>query len=217
MYHLLLLLLLLLAAEGSGAHPRWSRGAPSPPKHRLDLHVAVKQDADGVRRLERALWRNADPRDAMHYGRHLSAGAVKRMVAPDAGAFRAVDAWLEGAGVDPVRAVVSHGGDFVRVSVTVTEAERLLPGAQYRAYIERGPQGGRTVHRVADPAAFSLPPTLRAHVDFVEPTVTFPAKFAPMVRREDNANQNVDQNLKTYPSTLRRTCLLYVAAPHSGV
>ena len=63
----------------------------------LDLSIAVKQNADGVRQLEQAL-EAVDPTNEEHYAKHPTPAEVKRLVAP-AQASLDVDAWLRGAGV----------------------------------------------------------------------------------------------------------------------
>jgi tripeptidyl-peptidase-1 len=130
------------------------------------------------------------------------------MVAPSQSSLDAVHAWLRGAGVS--KGVVSPGGDYVRATVTVGEAERLFPGAQYAAFVDRTEH--RVVHRVRDPEAFALPAELREHVDFVEPTVTFPPKSVRVHSSKDKGKKKENAaraappppaGLKTNPSTLR--------------
>ena len=194
-----LLLTLLISSASAAPNPtRWVAKSPSPQDHRLDLSIAVKQNSVGVANLEKALWQQSNPVDE-HYGKHLSPHQVKAMVAPDPAALVAIDTWLESAGVNADRASTSSGGDFVRITVTVAEAEKLMPGATYVRYAERGADQGRNVHRVADPASFSLPSVLRSHVDFVAPTTTFPTKFSPLVR----SSSKKEKGLKTTPSSLR--------------
>ena len=161
---------ILLLREASAL---WAMQAPGPVDGDilLDLSIAVKQNADGVQQLEQALWRQSDPTDEEHYAKHLTPAEVKRLVAPAQASLDAVDAWLRDARVAAADAAkISASGDYVRVTVSIAEAERLLPGAQYVPYKE----GSRTVHRVKDRHAFSLPAKLREHVDLVEPTVTLP-------------------------------------------
>ena len=118
------------------------------------------------------------------------------MVSPAQGSLDAVHAWLRGAGVS--EAAVSPGGDYIRATVTVGEAERLFPGAEYAAFVDEAER--RVVHRVRDPETFALPAELREHVDFVEPTVTFPPKS---VRVHSSKDKGLPGGFKTNPSTLR--------------
>ena len=135
-------LLIASALAAPNHHNRWVVESPSPQDHRLDLSIAVKQNSQGVADLETALWRQSNPADEQ-YGQHLSPQQVKAMVAPDPTALVAIDKWLESAGVNAARASTSSGGDFVRVTVTVAEAEKLMPGATYVRYAELGgDQGG---------------------------------------------------------------------------
>ena len=171
---------------------RWTAAQRAPQDHLLDLIVAVKQDAAGVAQLEKTLWAVSNPTSAA-WGKHMTPSAIKELVAPSAVSFAAVDAWLGAVGLVGRR---TGGGDFVHVTVSVAEAEKLMPGARYTAYVENEGNASRTVHRVADPATFSLPASLLDHVDFVEPTKTFPPKAA-------SVKMPGSGNLKTDPSVLR--------------
>ena len=186
--------LLVSACIASVSGSRWSAAERAPKEHLLELIVAVKQDAAGVAQLEETIWAVSDPTSPA-WGKHLTPREVKELVAPSAASFAAVDAWLGAVGIGGDRVVRSAGGDFVHVTVSVAEAEKLMPGARYTAYVEEG-DAPRTVHRVADPATFSLPASLLDHVDFVEPTKTFPPKAASVKMRGSG-------NLKTDPSVLR--------------
>jgi len=109
---------------------RWTAAHRAPQDHLLDLIVAVKQDAAGVAQLEKTLWAVSNPTSAA-WGKHMTPSAIKELVAPSTVSFAAVDAWLGAVGLVGRR---TGGGDFVHVTVSVAEAEKLMPGARYTAY-----------------------------------------------------------------------------------
>ena len=178
----------------TGAPTTWIQGKRANPHARLDLTVALRNDAAGIARLERELLARSDPTNAKMYGNFLSKDAVDALVAPSPDAVGRVLAWVHAnaAGAPDTVTITQPSPDFITVTnVTVAAAERLLR-TQYFEYRHVG--GKHAVVRAG--AAYYAP----RDVSFVGPTVRFPAVQRRRTRRSSPADDGAN---KVTPSTLR--------------
>ena len=98
-------------------------------------------------------------------GQHWTAEQVANMFAPSKVTSDRTVQWLVASGIDEDRLSFSTGRNWVEFDATVAEAERLL-NTEYHLF-ENTKTGG---HRLACDF-YSLPKSMRDHVDFVMPTV----------------------------------------------
>ncbi|KAK1757087.1 peptidase S8/S53 domain-containing protein [Echria macrotheca] len=134
------------------------------PKAALRLTFAlVPRNAESA---EEQLLRVSDPRSSS-YGQYWTAADVINMFSPDRQAVHAVIDWLLESGVGPQRIRSSNDGSLVSVNTTVQEAETLLKTRYY--LFESGVGKSLQVHLACE--EYSLPESLRRHIDFVGPTV----------------------------------------------
>ena len=147
----------------------WSRVGRSPPDTSLRFTVALRVDATAI---EEAFWRVSDPASP-DYANHLTAAEVAEISRPKRSAQLAVAEWLRSVAPE-AELTPTLAGDFLRCTLTVAQAERLLPGAVYHRW--RHPTRGTIVHRTAE---VTIPTTMQPHVAFAAPTNSFPSPLVP--------------------------------------
>lgn len=154
--------------------------APSP-EHLLDMRIGLKK-ARGSE-LITTLYEVSTPSHEryvsiytdfllahyqLRYGKHLSKEDVDALVAPHADSVEAVESWLRHHDVEPSAALFrSSGGNWLTVSVTVAQAERMLD-TSYGVYVHT-----ETADTVVRTLGYSLPAELHDHIDLVAPTTYF--------------------------------------------
>ncbi|XP_069737795.1 tripeptidyl-peptidase 1 [Phaenicophaeus curvirostris] len=143
----------------------WSHVERVPPGQTLELILALRQR--GTDRLESLVRDVSDPKSP-RYGRFLTLEQARELVQPAPQTQLAVRKWLLGHGVDECRSVATR--DFLQCRMSVSTAERLLPGAEFHRY-RRGP---RSVLR--SPRPYSVPRDVAPHLDFVGGLHRFPAE-----------------------------------------
>ncbi|KAI0823314.1 family S53 protease [Trametes gibbosa] len=133
----------------------------------LNLRLAlVQSDTEG---LQKALMDVSTPSSAL-YGQHLSKDEVEKFVAPSPDSVAAVNAWFAENGIEAK--TISPAGDWLSFSVPVSKANQLLD-ADFSIFTHQ--ETGQTSIRTL---AYSIPADLKAHIDLVHPTITFPNPFA---------------------------------------
>ncbi|CDO75343.1 hypothetical protein BN946_scf184966.g11 [Trametes cinnabarina] len=80
--------------------------------------------------LESYLLDIADP-ESPNYGKHWTPDQIKDAFRPSKESFEVVHSWLASDGVDRTRIELSDNGQYVRVNVSVAEAEGLLATEYY--------------------------------------------------------------------------------------
>lgn len=166
----------------------WTKASRSPSSHRLEMLFAVKQTNVGV--LEDTLMKVSDPR-SKDYGAHLTNEQVHALVRPLDHHVATVKHFLASHGATAVS--VTPNSDFIRATVTVEMAEKMLSAEYYKlAHV-----GGTTVHRAL---SYSLPHEVAAAVDFVSPTVHIPT---PPSRPRILKQHDQDKGLTNGPRVLR--------------
>jgi len=140
----------------------WELINRSPQTTRLQLLFAVKQS--NLPHLEKTLLEVSDP-DSKFYGQYLTNDEVHSLIAPDSSSIQEVKEFLASHGL--VGVAHTPNSDFIEVHVTVAQAEKMLNCE----YFFMKHSSGKAVHRTL---GYSLPPSVRAAVDFVAPTVHLP-------------------------------------------
>ncbi|KAL5536826.1 hypothetical protein ACEPAF_649 [Sanghuangporus sanghuang] len=144
--------------------------ADAPPDHVLDMRIGLKQDK--FEQLVDELYQVSDPRHE-RYGAHLSKEDVERLVAPHEDTVNTVEAWLTHHGIDLSSVQRSPAGDWLSLSIPVSQAERML-SAKYSVF--HNPSSEAYLVRTT---SYSLPSELHRHVSVVAPTTYF-GQMRPM-------------------------------------
>ncbi|TFY82909.1 hypothetical protein EWM64_g1103 [Hericium alpestre] len=143
----------------------FAHAGPAPDDHVLNLRLAlVQNNIDG---LHQKLYDVSKPKSAS-YGKHLSKAEVEALVAPSAETDTAVKNWLSANNI--AYNTISPAGDWLGINMTVQQANTLF-GAEFSNFKNQatGKQSVRTL-------SYSIPASLKGHIDFIHPTVAFPAK-----------------------------------------
>jgi len=111
--------------------------------------------------------------ESERYGQHWTASQVAQAFAPSDETIDAVGDWLRTAGVEGERVKQTGGRSWLSVNVTVQEAENLLR-TKYHVYEHE--ETGQP-HVACE--EYSIPASLKHHIDFVYPSVHFDAKVLP--------------------------------------
>lgn len=96
---------------------------------------------------------------------------VVETFSPPNATIEAVNSWLIDSGISSQRIKVANGRNWVHVNVTLPEAEHLLR-TEYKMYGSRG-------KRALACDEYSLPISVRNHIEFVKPTL----QLAELARR----------------------------------
>ncbi|KAI0046855.1 family S53 protease [Auriscalpium vulgare] len=141
----------------------FSSKGPSPADTVLRLRLALAQT--NITGLQNVLLDVSTPGSAQ-YGQHLSKDEVYEFAKPTAEASAAVNSWLSENGLSATP--LSPAGDWLGFETTVAQANALFD-AEFSTFVhdESGQEAVRTL-------AYSIPATLKGHLDLVHPTVTFP-------------------------------------------
>jgi len=108
-----------------------------------------------------------------NFGKHWTTDKIAETFAPSVETKTAVKSWLTEHGITHERIELSRGFNWFRFNATVEEAESLLR-TKYDVYtnVETGKD-----HLACED--YSVPPSLRDHIDFITPTVHFDALVKP--------------------------------------
>jgi len=106
------------------AIPRgWVKHSTPPPDHLISLRIGLPQQ--NFHTLEKHLYEVSNP-DHSRYGQHLSKEEVEALVAPHGDSLDAVDEWLSGFGFKEKDLIRSPAKDWIKITVPVSMAEKLL-------------------------------------------------------------------------------------------
>ena len=109
--------------------------------------------------------------ESENFGKHWSPAKVAATFRPTEESVDAVRGWLVESGIAAERVKLGTGGSWMKVNVTVEEAERLL-GTEYYVY-QYGEDEAYT--HVGCHEKYHLPEHVSKHVEIVSPTLHFDA------------------------------------------
>ncbi|KZT21194.1 subtilisin-like protein [Neolentinus lepideus HHB14362 ss-1] len=142
----------------------WTYTQAAPAEHKMEMRIGLKQNR--LDDLINSLYQVSDPAHE-RYGQHLSKEQVEELVKPHPDSVDLVEQWLEHHGIQVADTHRSGGGDWVKLIVTVDQAERML-GTKYNVY-----QHESTSETVVRTLSYSLPSVLHAHIQVITPTTYF--------------------------------------------
>ncbi|KAI9069018.1 family S53 protease-like protein [Trametes sanguinea] len=141
----------------------FSLTGPAPADTPLKLRIALAQKTPDA--VVNALYSVSDP-TSEKYGQHLSKDEAAQLAAPNPESVSAVNAWLSEHGLSATS--ITPAGDWLELHVTVSKANALL-GANFSVF-NHGSTGQAAIRTLA----YSIPASLKSHIDLVHPTTTFP-------------------------------------------
>ncbi|RDW73577.1 hypothetical protein BP6252_07484 [Coleophoma cylindrospora] len=106
----------------------------------------------------------SDP-TSQNYGKHWSLEKIAETFAATDEAIEDVFSWLSGNGISENRTILSASKTWIRVNVTVAEAETLLK-TEYKLY-----NHVHTRKRSLAVEQYSVPAAIKRHIDFISPTI----------------------------------------------
>ncbi|EIN09489.1 subtilisin-like protein [Punctularia strigosozonata HHB-11173 SS5] len=142
----------------------WTLEGPAPAEHKFVMRLALKQD--GFDELVRHLYEVSEPTHE-RYGNHLSKEEVDALIAPHPDTADLVEAWLAHHGIQSSDCHRSDAGDWIKVSVSVEQAEQML-STKYNVYTHE-----TTGEQIVRAMSYSLPSVLEGHIETVAPTTYF--------------------------------------------
>ncbi|EIN06133.1 family S53 protease [Punctularia strigosozonata HHB-11173 SS5] len=138
--------------------------APASRETMLNLRLALTESNSAG--LIKALYDVSTP-SSKNYGQHLAKEDVEEFVAPKQESVEAVTAWLKENNISAK--TLSPAGDWLGFSVSVEDASKLFD-ADFSVYTHEG--SGKDIVRTL---SYSIPASLKEHIDFVHPMTTFSA------------------------------------------
>ncbi|OBZ77185.1 Tripeptidyl-peptidase sed3 [Grifola frondosa] len=165
---------------------------PASPETTLKLRIAlVQNNVDG---LLNALNDVSTP-DGADYGKHLSKTEVEQYVSPKADSLTAVNSWLSANDLNATK--LSPAGDWLAIELPVSKANDLF-NADFSLFTHEssGVQAIRTM-------AYSIPASLKGHLNLVYPTTSFPdpsasgSTFVPLkyIKRVESDSSSIPSPL----------------------
>ncbi|KAJ7018607.1 family S53 protease-like protein [Mycena alexandri] len=178
----------------------FSRIGPSPPETILDLRLALTQN--NISGLQDTVYDVSTPGNA-RYGKHLSKEEVEAFVTPSEDTTNQVNAWLKSHNLSS--SPLTTAGDWIAVSMTVSQANALL-NAEFSAF--QNADTNQTVHRTL---SYSIPTMLKASINTIYPTVTFPVTRPSFTRKKiltpSETNTSTPSVAPDCPGNWTPTCL----------
>ena len=150
---------LALHEQLAGVPAGWSVAGTPSGSSQVNLQVALTQQ--NIDTLDTKIASVSTP-GSSEYGKYLTADEVTAMFGASTESKVAVESWLESEGVTKYSTV----GDSVWFQATVAQANKML-GTEFKTYMD---ETGTTKLRTTE---YSLPESLKAHVDLVSPTTYF--------------------------------------------
>ncbi|KAF9475287.1 hypothetical protein BDN70DRAFT_898297 [Pholiota conissans] len=142
----------------------WVKIGKPPANQTISLRISLPQP--GFSTLERHISEVSDPTH-LRYGMYLSKEDVESIVSPPLDSVNAVNLWLGDNGIKERDCHRSPAGDWVKITIPVAQAERLLNTTYY---IWKHTVDGDVLVRTLE---YSLPPTVYSHVTHIQPTMMF--------------------------------------------
>mmetsp|Transcript_33350 Transcript_33350/g.72050 ORF Transcript_33350/g.72050 Transcript_33350/m.72050 type:complete len:552 (-) Transcript_33350:59-1714(-) len=165
-----------------------NRGSPAADEE-ITLTIALRQSQPDL--LEKKFWEVSNPSHPS-YGQHLSVDDITALVAPSEKTLAQVRTWLSQHGVQS--GSLTKNKDFLSVKCTVSQAEALLPGANFELFEHE--EKKTTV--VRSMSHYSLPADIAPLVDFVGNVHRFPSFFGAKVEK------NLGVHLGVTPDVARK-------------
>ncbi|EEQ88547.1 tripeptidyl peptidase, variant 2 [Blastomyces dermatitidis ER-3] len=165
--------------ESHPAPSKWIREGTAPPSMNISLQIGLVQGR--LAELENRLQEVSNPRHK-RYGQFLTRFEVARLLRPHRDAVDRTQAWLEEHGISTGRHNFNAAGDWLAVTVSIAEAERLLD-TKYHIYR----YGHQTAARAME---WSVPQYLHDAIDTIQPTTSL-MRIPGQVKARQNEDHEI--------------------------
>jgi len=164
-------------------NPVWKKLGSTPSTNKISLTFAIKQSNAEI--LAERLLDISSP-TSKNYGKILSLQTVNDLSHPSLESLAAVSNFLKENGI----AEYEYSSGFIKTTVSVEVAEKLL-NTKYHSFTNT--ESNLSANRCD---SYSLPEEIASVVDFVAPTVNFPAPFSAKVDVGSAATSNTPNSLR---------------------
>ncbi|KAI0700480.1 family S53 protease [Cytidiella melzeri] len=154
----------MVVHEEIATAPRgYVRTAAADANSSIKLRIALTpSNTDG---LIKALYDVSDPKSSL-YGAHLTKEEAEAFVTPTSETVEKVNEWLTENGLDATP--LTDAGDWLSVEIPVSKANEMF-NADFAVFTH--PTTNKQTIRTL---SYSIPDTLKGHIDVVHPTISFP-------------------------------------------
>jgi tripeptidyl-peptidase-1 len=182
---------LVLHEQVSNIPAGWSLSSAPAEDTQVVLQVALAQR--NIDQLESRLSSVSTP-GSSSYGQYLDQDDIDSLFGPSDASKNAVKAWLSSSGID----THTVQGDSVWFKATVAQANSLL-GTKFNSYTDaQGVQKIRTTQ-------YSIPESLKAHIDLVSPTTYFGTTQAERNIKSTFSHSSLAERATTLPAGCNST------------
>ncbi|KAJ6538121.1 family S53 protease [Mycena capillaripes] len=143
--------------------PGFARVGSPPANDILSFRMALAQS--NIQGLQDTVYEISTPGNP-RYGRYLTQAEVAQFVSPSAETMSLVNSWL--ASNELTSSAITSAGDWISVNMTVSQANTLL-AADFATF-----QNEDTNQTLVRTLSYSIPSALKASIDWVHPTISFP-------------------------------------------
>ena len=161
---------------------RWQKQARACLDARLSIRIGLTQ-----RNLHLGPQHLKDVSDpsSTSYGKHWTSEQVVEYFAPSDESIQSVRTWLNEAGIAEHRQALTSKRGWIWVEATIAEMEALLK-TEYHIF-----NHGETGEHQIGCEEYSIPDSIRPHVDFITPTVGFSERRRKSVRRRPDRERSI--------------------------
>ncbi len=144
----------------------WRKGHAASKSHKVEVHVFVKQQ--NTAELEEIFHSVSNP-SSSEYGKHWSHEDINSFVAPTQHSVQVIEQWLDSHHVPKNARKHTPNKDIIKFTIPIEKAEEMLHTKYHHFHHD-----DKNIHVIrAD--SYKVPEHVRAHIDFVGPTVRLPA------------------------------------------
>ncbi|KAF2795550.1 tripeptidyl-peptidase-like protein [Melanomma pulvis-pyrius CBS 109.77] len=141
----------------------WKQVGEPSQSHRLHFRIAVHSPNHDL--FEQTLMDISTPSHP-RYGQHLKRDELKDLIKPEPASSEAVLNWLKESGV--AAADIENDGEWINFVAPVSTAEKMMD-TTFKTYQSLVRDDVRKIRALR----YSVPKTIRAHIDMIQPTTRF--------------------------------------------
>lgn len=193
---------LVLHEQVSSIPTGWTFTSASDNDTQIVLQVALAQQ--NIDQLESRLSSVSTP-GSSSYGQYLDVGDINALFGPSDASRNAIQSWLNSSGIETYTAQ----GDSVWLKASVAQANSLL-GTTFNTYTD--PQGMTKIRTTQ----YSIPQSLKAHIDLVSPTTYFGTTQAMRSIKSTYSRRSLAERTTTLPAGCNST-IVYQNHSYAGV
>ena len=159
----------------------WKKRSRVPPETRVPLRIGLKQRNLhlGSQHLD-----DVSNPNSQNYGKHWTPEKIAKAFSPAEESIESVNLWLREAGIDIARYSLSASRHWINIDATVEEVEDLLH-TEYHVF-----EHALTSESHIGCSEYSVPGSLRDHIDLITPTLGLMPNGNKLRKREVKGASN---------------------------